>query len=281
MPQFKIQQQQLVNIIKSKSSPDMIFILASSTYHISTESIFKPPLSPSFHNAGYILLVLISNDTYKELQCWQEKLEHHCKAITPVTTMVLLTSSFAEWLTTGHSFARTVMSSATCIYDAGTVILPPPAAGVRAEDKEQGKHYEIGLQRSKTFLAGAELYRLREQYDFAAFMLHQATEQCLRTLLKIGTGYHCNIHSLDRLFRYCTLVSTHLQEVFSGTGETDKKLFQLLQKAYIDCRYGSGFNISAADIETMTVKVTRLQEILVLEAARILQQTSTNQYHEN
>ncbi len=65
------------------------------------------------------------------------------------------------------------------------------------------KLFNAGFNKVNEFLAGAELYRIRKQNKMAAFMLHQATEHALHTILKIGIGLYINRHNLDKIMRYC------------------------------------------------------------------------------
>ncbi|HZW49014.1 MAG TPA: HEPN domain-containing protein [Bacillota bacterium] len=86
-------------------------------------------------------------------------------------------------------------------------------------------------------MAGADLFMLRNQTKLAAFMFHQAAEQCLRALFEKTTGMYLNTHSLDKLTRYCSMTCWRLPEIFPGKNEKGERIFQLLQKAYIGGRY--------------------------------------------
>jgi uncharacterized protein len=100
--------------------------------------------------------------------------------------------------------------------------------------------------------------------------LHQAAEQALRTLLIIRTGLRINTHSLDKLIRYGSKFSSQLPEVSQVRKENDKKLFSLLQKAYIDCRYKEDFSIAYEDIAALTAKVKTLQALFLEEGQAAL-----------
>ncbi|MGJ7030857.1 HEPN domain-containing protein [Niabella hirudinis] len=93
-------------------------------------------------------------------------------------------------------------------------------------------------------------------------MLHQSAEQALRALLKAGTGYHANTHSIDRLLRYGSLVAHQLPEIFPRQTEQEKRLFNLLQKAYIDTRYKEDYKITDEELSTLTGKIRRIHEVL-------------------
>jgi HEPN domain-containing protein len=96
----------------------------------------------------------------------------------------------------------------------------------------------------------------------AAFMLHQSAEQALRTLLTTGTGYQANTHNLNRLIRYASLVSHQLPDIFPQKNDREKRLFNLLQRAYVDARYKEDYKINSDDLLYLTEKVRHIHELV-------------------
>lgn len=241
----------------------MILLLGATLHRQRCESIFNE-LAPSCqHISDCTLLILLPNLANKELHDWQDKIENHCSNTMPVTTLILQTSTFIEWLQAGLPFAMAAWQYAPVLYDAGNICredIPEPRETTNSEDAT--KQCEDGLSKAKEFLAGAELYRVRKQHKMAAFMLHQSAEQALRTLLKVGTGYHANTHSIDRLLRYGSLVAYQPPQLFPRQTEQEKRLFNLLQKAYIDTRYKEDYRITDEELLTLTAKIRRIHDIL-------------------
>lgn len=255
-------QQPLIDIILKAANPEMIFLLGTSLNRRGNESIFHQPAPDSLHVSNCFLLILIKDRNNKELYEWQDKIENDCKALMPVTTIVLQHTTFEEWLKQGHFFAASVLQSAVLIYNSGNFGFPDYKPASAAITKPSEKHLLEGLTKAKEFLAGSELFRVRKQHAMAAFMLHQSAEQALHTLLKAGTGYHANTHSIDKLLRYASLVSYQLPDIFPQKTEEEKRLFNLLQKAYTDSRYKEDYKISTDDLLCITEKVRRILEIL-------------------
>jgi hypothetical protein len=54
---------------------------------------------------------------------------------------------------------------------------------------------------------------------------------------------------------------------FPGRSEGDKKLFSLLQKAYIDSRYTGDYAITPAELAQLAEKVHRIQALFKKEGA--------------
>ncbi len=94
-------------------------------------------------------------------------------------------------------------------------------------------------------------------------MLHQAAEQALHTTMQLKTGLRVVTHNLDKLYRYCCTFCYQLPEiVFGNNKENDKRLFNLLQKAYIDTRYKNDYSISTIDLLALFNILKRLHELL-------------------
>ena len=149
------------------------------------------------------------------------------------------------------------------LYDPGKITFPEAADfNPETENKANEKCLTQGLCNIREFLVGVELFRVRKQDRMSAFMLHQAIEQGLHALLKIGTGYHCCTHNIDRLLRYASLVSYRLPDIFPRKTDKEKRLFSLLQKAYIDTRYKDDFFIHDDELAILTGKATAIQGIL-------------------
>lgn len=260
---FSFLQQPLVDLILKAAKPDAIFLLGGSLYRRRSESIFCPEAPASCHVADCFVLILMQDLDDKEPYEWQDKIENTCNAHLPVTTLVLKTSDFEDWLKERHPFAVSVQRSAVAIYNSGHFKFPNenPVPDASAQKSLQ-KYYVEGLSRAKEFLAGSELFRVRNQHSLSAFMLHQSAEQSLRTLLKLGTGYHAHTHNLNRLIRYASLAFYELPDVFPQRTTEEKRLFNLLQTAYVETRYRETYKISPEDLLRLSQKVERICDIL-------------------
>jgi len=228
--------------------------------------------------ADYCFLVLIKNTNNKSLPQLQDQIEQHCSSAMPVTIFLLETAIFNGWLATGHLFARTVCQSGVSIYAAGNFSISSVGHyNAEAELKNLEKLFREGLNKSREFLAGADLFALRKQYKLAAFMLHQAAEQALGTLLKIGTGYHCCTHNIERLLRYAGMVSYQIPDIFPRKTDNEKRLFSLLQKGYIDSRYREDYSIGFTDLHELTERVRIIQDILIESGKTFFHKTDGKQ----
>ncbi len=268
---FSLLQKSLVDIIIKVANPDMIFLLGASLQRRKSESIFNEQAPSSQHISDCTLLILISDLSSNGLHEWQDKIENHCKRVIAVTTLVLKTATFKQWLKAGHQFALSAWNSSPMLYHANSVCKEEiPVAPMPVHSKDAAKQWEEGLSKAKEFLVGAELYRVRKQHKMSAFMLHQSAEHALLALLVTGTGYHPNTHSIDRLIRYGSLIAYQLPDVFPRQTDQDKRLFGLLQKAYIDTRYKEDYDITDEELLALAERISRIHEILSITGVAII-----------
>jgi HEPN domain-containing protein len=260
---FVSQHTELARIIVAAAAPEKIYLLGCSVSHIRTESIFSYNQHTGRNVSHYYVLALVDKKEVESIVGLQDKIENNCQHFIPVTAIVLDIHRFNGWLIEGHPFANKVYKMAECIHDAENIPLVVPKD---FDEQELAKTNEsmrsTGINKVEEFLAGADLFRIREQNKMAAFMLHQATEQALQTLFRITTGLYIHTHNPDKLLRYCFMLSYKLPAVFPRTNEKNERLFQLLQKAYIDTRYKDDYIIRTNDLLVITERVRNLLEIL-------------------
>jgi len=256
---FKEQETQLVKIILDAVPAQHIYLLGSTLVQRRTETVFMPD-APSCRSVGhYYILVLVNEES--NCAVLQDKLENTCRHFIPVTALVMNTDKFIEWLLSGHAFAQTVQQRAVLLH--GEVINCNALQTTTIHPVEDiAKKQRENLQKVKAFFAGAELFMVRKECNMAAFMLHQCAEHALLAILKKSSGLHVNTHNLDKLLRYCSMVNYTITEILPRNNEQQERLFQLLQKGYIDTRYKDNYHINTAELEAIKTMLVKLIDIM-------------------
>lgn len=252
---FKEQHTELVRIILEAVHADKIYFLGSTLMYRRTESVFMTDAPSCKYVGHYYVLVLVQNG--QGLNVAQGKIENNCQNFIPVTAIVLYTDQFKQWINEQHHFAHTVCKIAVLLHGEKESMQETNNSELNKVNKLE--IFNQGLNKVTEFLAGADLYRIRDQNKMAAFMLHQAAEQALHTILKITIGLYLNTHNLDKLIRYCSLVSYKLPDIFSRNNEKNERLFQLLQKAYIGSRYDKNYVIDTNTLVEITNRIVTLK----------------------
>lgn len=153
--------------------------------------------------------------------------------------------------------------SGTVIYNPKNISLSPISEYDPSDESSTiERQYRVGFSKAQEFLVGADLYGIRKQYSLALLMLHQAAEQALGTIIKIGMSYYCCSHNIERLLRYASWVNGKVHEVFPMHTDSEKRLFTLLQKAYIDSRYEDDYTVKYQDLLLLIERVKLLIAIL-------------------
>ncbi|MBB1283215.1 HEPN domain-containing protein [Flavisolibacter sp. BT320] len=262
--------ESLTAFIRSRVAPEAIFLLGREQTNRNTASIFLDSGITASCPSHYYLLLLVEKDDEHTASCVQDSLENSGHHAVPLTVMVLSTTAFVRLAGEGQYFATTVLRKAQLLFKSGTFLLPLLAPANKEQRRVENQSlYNHAGGRIEAFLAGADLFRLRKEYRVAAFMLHQAAEQALRTLIIIGTGYRPHTHSIDKLLRYGTLVCPQLAELFSKKIEGDKKTLSLLQQAYIGSRYKEDYQVTRAELAALCDKLRRLQAVFEEACSRI------------
>lgn len=264
-------REKIVPEILQSIKPGIIYLLGGDTSHRNTESIFSHSTSHAELPNNLTLLILVSELHGRRICEYQDMIEQRCKGIADIITIVLDTRTFNQWLQACQPFAMTVARSATVIYneiDLPSVSIPDGTTVLNPAEIESC--YAAAINKAREFLAGADLFQIRKQYTMAAFMIHQSIEQALMAIVKAGTGYCLNTHSIDRLIRFASLVAPHLISLFSLRSDEDKRLYRLLQNAYIDTRYKQDYTINGRDIEVLEGKARHVQQIVAATCKNLI-----------
>jgi uncharacterized protein len=255
---FVLVKQTLIECILCVAKPRYIFQLGVKQQETKLESIFNSKINSRHSIADVWLLILIDDLNDKTRNEWQDQIETRCNQITPTITIVVEACVFEQWKLNGDSFTGKVFQSAECLhgFSPESDILRTQPTEINLIELES--FLTISINKSKEFLAGAELYRVRKQYSLSAFMLHQSAEQSLLALLNISSGLRLSSHNVERLIRYCSFLFPEFIELFRLHREEDKRLLRLLQKAYIDTRYKKDYSIRYDELMLLTEKVQQI-----------------------
>jgi HEPN domain-containing protein len=162
----------------------------------------------------------------------------------------------------GQYFFSMVMLEGTLLFDARRVSLAkaflPNLEEVRYLAE---KDFERWNRQARDFFHSAEFIKGKRGWNTAAFLLHQAAEQCYQAILLAFTGYKPTTHNLDKLRRYTNRFSVELALLFPRDNEEEEDLFRLLSSGYVSARYKEEFIISEEEVEILTERIRRLLDI--------------------
>lgn len=123
------------------------------------------------------------------------------------------------------------------------------------------EYYNERFERGNEFLLGAIFYNEQGLHKMASFNLQQACENYYNSIILTFTLYSPKEHSLIKLSARAKTHSLESSKAFPRNTEEEKRLFDLLQDAYVQARYSLHFRITQEDIEALIPKVELLRDI--------------------
>jgi len=172
-------------------------------------------------------------------------------------------NSLNKQLELGRYFFTDVKKEGIVIYDTGEFQLAEPKELPWEKIKDIAQFdYDYWFNNGKEFLIDCKNCIERNNYNKAAFELHQATESLYDAIWLVCGGYKPKTHDLKELkgttHQYCT---SELMKIFSCTNEEEKKSFELLCDAYVKARYDRNYKITLEQLNYLIAEVEKLQAI--------------------
>jgi len=173
-------------------------------------------------------------------------------------------SKLNDALTMGRYFYVEIVAKGIMLYDSGECQLATPGELDYAEIKKMAEeYYDDKFSDGLDFFKGANFYYQEENYHMTAFMLHQATESFLKTIPLVYILYGYKEHDLQFLIEKCKPYTLELAKVFPCDTDEEKRLFDLLRRAYLEARYNKkNFIVTKADIDALVPKIELLRGIV-------------------
>ena len=166
-------------------------------------------------------------------------------------------------LTKAHYFETEIKRDGVILYDSGTYKLARRRKLDYTEIRDRAqKYFEDKFGRALSFLIDVPHPAGRKDYKQASFYLHQSAENFLRTIPMAFILYGHKSHDLSELMNAAKKHTTEIFKAFPRDTEEEKRLFDLLQRAYIESRYNPDFEITKEDIDALIPKVGQLRDIV-------------------
>ena len=173
-------------------------------------------------------------------------------------------SKLNDALSEGRYFYVEILAQGIMLYDSGEYRLATPRELDYAGIKEMAEaYYKDKYSDAEDFLFHAKIAQERRTYQMCSFMLHQATENFIKTIPLVYVLYGYKEHDLEFLIEKCKPYTLDLAKVFPRDTDEEERLFKLLQRAYIEARYNKkNFAVTKADIDVLIPRIELLRDIV-------------------
>lgn len=166
-------------------------------------------------------------------------------------------------LSEGRYFYTDVKKEGIMLYDSGNYKLERAKKLDFEEIRQQAQEYfDDKFDYAKGFLRNALFDYSEERYKMASFHLHQVCENLFYTLRLVHTLKNSKQHNLSKLLGATHKYSDELRKIFPRNTKEEKRLFELLRRAYVEARYNPDFVVTKEDIDAILPKVERLRNVV-------------------
>ena len=162
----------------------------------------------------------------------------------------------------GNYFYVDIKREGVLLFDNGQHTLPDVGPIDPVESQEYARDdFEHWFNSAGSFLIDFQHAFDRNDTNKAAFELHQATERFFNAVALTFTRYKPKTHNIEYLDRQASNLHPDFFTVFPKATPEQKRLFELLKKAYIDARYKRNYAITKEELEYLAARVRKLQEL--------------------
>jgi HEPN domain-containing protein len=159
----------------------------------------------------------------------------------------------------GQYFFADVVKEGVLLYAGQKLDFATPKSLNPKERLATGEYnYGYWFDSASGFFRGCRYFVGQGLLNHAAFLLHQAAERYYHTASLVLTGYKERSHDLNVLGKKAAEQHPLLVEALPKIEPEDKRLHDLLRKAYIESRYSKSYRITLDELAALQVRVLGL-----------------------
>jgi HEPN domain-containing protein/predicted nucleotidyltransferase len=251
--------------IRLLTEPAMIILFGSYARGTYVEEEYTEEHIRYSYISDYDILVIVEDERradFKE-KTIRNSLRKHLHHELHVQVLVHGIGHVNEALEEGQYFFADIVKEGVMLFDDKRYKLAEPKI-LSPEHRQQisKMYFEKWFPQGEEFLFLTDLGIKNEKYKSAIFLLHQATESLFVTVLLYHTHYKPKTHDLRQLYKNVILLDDRFKQVFPNNTEEEKRLFEILVKAYIDSRYKMNYEIAKEDLVWLFERVGVLKELV-------------------
>ncbi|ABI78148.1 conserved hypothetical protein [Hyphomonas neptunium ATCC 15444] len=228
--------------------------------------------------SDYDLLIVVNQQSVVDFATYwyraEDRIMRETGIRTPVNFIVHTMDEVNSALSQGQYFFTDVVKEGVALYDlkgSTQFITPQPQTAEEALATAE-KHFE---QRIEGVRSALEFFRFgvdAGRYNDASFMLHQAVERLYACLLLVETNYSPSTHSIKFLRSLAEQIDPDLIAVWPRETKQDRRLFELLKRAYVDARYSEHYAITAEELAWLGERAEILRALVEKRASGKIEQ---------
>ena len=218
--------------------------------------------------SDYDLLIVVNQQSVVDFATYwyraEDRLMRDAGIKTPVNFIVHTMDEVNNALAQGQYFFSDIIREGVALYDlkgSTPFITPKPQTAEEAVSTAE-QHFQEWFPRIEQALRGAKFYEAEHNLRDAAFTLHQAVERAYTILLLVETNYSPSTHSIKFLRSLAEQIDPELIAVWPRETKHDRRLFELLKRAYVDARYSEHYAITAEELSWLGERAEILRALV-------------------
>ncbi|MEW6618721.1 MAG: HEPN domain-containing protein [bacterium] len=216
------------------------------------------------YESDFDIMVIVQEEKIAEdFRIWgriENQLRH--KIPTPVKLVTEDIEHVNEQLSVGRYFYAEVKKEGILLYDSKRFQLARArklTPGIKKALAEED--YKLWFPKAKEFFVNFEFNFEKGWNNLAAFNLHQTTESLYSGASLVLTSYKPKTHDLEKLTKRMEKIDLDFKKIFPREQAEEKRLFELLRKAYVDARYKKSYKITKSELEYLAERVKKLRRL--------------------
>ena len=263
LPQIKQDQiLQVVDIIKEVANPEKIILFGSYAKGNYIESKYTGRDGIIYeYISDYDFLVVTKNNPDQVFEL-DDQITTRSEKIQPAINVEIHEIDYInEGLEFGQYFFSDIVKEGILLYDTNKVQFSEPKELTSAEKKIIAQRYfDLWFPKGANFLEIVTAYVSQKDIKIAVFLLHQAAESFYYATLLVFTEYKPKTHNLKKLRKQSKVLSQELFLLFPiEKNKTEKHLFDLLKRGYIDARYRIDYAITEEELNLIIEHLEKMK----------------------
>ncbi|MDD5697774.1 MAG: HEPN domain-containing protein [Victivallaceae bacterium] len=268
LPQEKKDElEAVVEIIKEMIAAEFIILFGSYARGDWVEDRYTAEDGITYeYQSDYDLLLVVRNLPKYQYKGYRNRIKYRARkaagCTTPLSIIMHSVDEFKKAINNGDYFFADIKKEGVMLYRSGRFRLPAVKKLSIKERRDKAEaHFRHWFESAKDFLFGFEKYFEAEKYKIAAFNLHQAAERFYHTVLLVFTDYKPRTHDLVELGKRVEPFNSGFKGVFPQNTDEEKRLFELLKRAYTEVRYNTHYRIAEKELQYLAQRVLLLQNL--------------------
>ena len=215
--------------------------------------------------SDYDILVLVEHEyTALDINLWDKVKEKLAQSnLSTHVRIIPRDAKFVNYkLSQGQYFFTEICEQGIILYDSGMFTLDKKKKLDQAEEKQIAQEtLDDVFTTAKDFYRHCEYALKDKKYKIGAFQLNQAAEFSYKTVLLIFGSECPQEHHLDILGKLAADYCPILTGILPRETDEEKKIFELLDYAYIGARYDINYKITKEQLEQLVSCIKKLHEV--------------------